>query len=141
MDSVFVESYVDTTDGGGRSLMIVDDVALPRMFLGDLFSGYGFEVTLAANTEEAIASLRNTQIDLIITDQFMPGADGWDLLREVRRLRPELPVLLYSASPARARPDTQQLSFDAVLLKPSSTEDLLSCIDQLCPIYSPSISP
>ncbi|MBU2874655.1 hybrid sensor histidine kinase/response regulator [Marinobacter salexigens] len=141
MDSVFVESHVDTTDGGGRSLMIVDDVALPRMFLGDLFSGYGFEVTLAANVEEAIAGLRDTQVDLIITDQFMPSADGWDLLREVRRLRPKLPVLLYSASPARSRPDMQDLSFDAVLLKPSSTEDLLSCIDQVCPIHSSLISP
>lgn len=136
IDSVFLESYVTTTDGCGRSLMIVDDVALPRMFLGDLFSGYGFEVTLAADSEEALAGLKTGQIDLLITDQFMPGKDGWDLLREVRRSHPGLPVLLYSASPARSRQDTRGLFFDAVLLKPSSTGDLLACIDRLCPMPS-----
>ncbi|PCM43535.1 hybrid sensor histidine kinase/response regulator [Marinobacter sp. ANT_B65] len=139
IDSVFLESYVTTTDGCGRSLMIVDDVALPRMFLGDLFSGYGFEVMLAADAEEALAGLKTRRIDLVITDQFMPDKDGWDLLREVRRSHPGLPVLLYSASPARSRHDTQELFFDAVLLKPSSTGDLLACIERLCPLSSPVI--
>jgi signal transduction histidine kinase/CheY-like chemotaxis protein len=131
VDKVFQESHSLESDGAGRRILLVDDVELTRVFLGDLLSGYGYDVTLADGGEEALASIAWADIDLLITDQFMPGMDGWALLREVRRYRPTLPVLLYSALPARPGAGNEGLHFDAVLLKPANADELLACIERL----------
>ncbi|MBD9415057.1 response regulator [Pseudomonas sp. PDM16] len=132
LDTVFVESHQAFTDGGGRRIVLVDDVELTRTFLGDLLGGYGFEVRLASSAEEALAYLESEPADLLITDQIMPGMNGWALLQEVRARYSDLPVMLYSASPARAERQSAELLFDATLLKPASTTDLLACIERLC---------
>lgn len=132
LDTVFVESHVSSVDGDGRRIVLVDDVELTRAFLGDLLNGYGFDVTLAGNAEEALDQLERQPADLLITDQIMPGMDGWGLLQAIRSHYPGLPVLLYSASPARTAGACAEVMFDAVLLKPASTKELLSCIDRLC---------
>ncbi len=132
LDTVFVESHQAFTDGGGRRIVLVDDVELTRAFLGDLLGGYGFEVRLASSAEEALAYLESEPADLLITDQIMPGMNGWALLQEVRARYSDLPVMLYSASPARAERQSAELLFDATLLKPASTTDLLACIERLC---------
>lgn len=131
LDTVFVESHVAAIDGRERRIVLVDDIELTRAFLGDLLAGYGFDVTLAGNAEEALARLEEQPADLLITDQIMPGMDGWALLQEIRNKHPGLPVLLYSASPARTAGARADLMFDAVLLKPASTKELLTCIDRL----------
>ncbi len=73
---------------------------------------------------------------MLIADQIMPGRSGWELLREVRQRWPTLPVLLYSASPASPDAAHEDLHFDAVLLKPASTQELLGCIEKLCHQHS-----
>lgn len=132
VEQVFHDAHATASDGAGRRILLVEDVELTREFLGDLIAGHGYDVTLAGSGEEALASIAWADVDLVITDQFMPGMDGWALLREVRRHRPGLPVLLYSASPARAENNGERLRFDAELLKPVSAEELLSCIERLC---------
>lgn len=132
LDMVFVESHQAFTGGSGKRIVLVDDVELTRIFLGDLLSGYGFEVRLANSAEEALIYLEAEPADLLITDQIMPGMDGWALLQAVRSRYSDLPVMLYSASPARAERQSAELLFDATLLKPASTTDLLACIERLC---------
>lgn len=132
VDQVFVESYVPTFEATKRKIVLADDIELTRIFLGDLLEGYGFDVALAGNVEEALTCLSADPVDVLIADQVMPGRSGWELLREVRQRWPTLPVLLYSASPARPDAAHEDLHFDAVLLKPASTEELLGCIERLC---------
>jgi CheY-like chemotaxis protein len=97
--------------------------------LCDLLDGFGFESVPAGSGDEALAVLREQAVELVVTDQFMPGMDGWALLRIVRRDCPGVPVLLYSSMPPRARDD--ELAFDDALLKPASGKQLLERIDQL----------
>ncbi|MBU2954819.1 hybrid sensor histidine kinase/response regulator [Marinobacter sp. F3R08] len=132
IDSVFTESHLMVTGGGGHRLLVVDDIEFARLFLGDLFAGYGFEVSLAASVDEALSILATDEIDLVITDQFMPDVDGWALLDNIRRSSPGLPVLLYSAHPPKNRDDARALDFDATLIKPASSEELLACVERLC---------
>jgi CheY-like chemotaxis protein len=55
----------------------------------------GFVVTSVESAEKALARLRQgLDIDALVTDLSMPGMNGWDLIREVRSLRPSLPSLL-----------------------------------------------
>ena len=76
--------------------------------------------------------LREHPVDIVVTDQVMPGMDGWDLLRNLRKEWPQLPVLLYSARPPLRPLDLNPaVDFDACLLKPAATADLLAHISQL----------
>ncbi len=110
----------------------MDDIEQNSEWLYDLLAGYGFDVSMAANGEDALACLAEQSIDLLISDQMMPGVDGWELLRQVRDGPRDLPVMLYSAVPPR-RPENypQDLAFDAVLLKPADSRELLACVKAL----------
>lgn len=119
----------DGIDGAGRRILVVDDHPQSRDMLCDLLDGFGFESVPAASGEAALEALREQRVELVVTDQFMPGMDGWALLRALRREYPGVPVLLYSSLPARTVGD--QLAFDDALLKPASGKQLLERIGQL----------
>ena len=118
-------------EGAGRRILVVDDQAQSREMLCDLLDGFGFESVPAASGDEALAVLREQAVDLVVTDQFMPGMDGWTLLRTIRRERPALPVLLYSSLPPRPAQQVGEVAFDDALLKPASGRELLERVDRL----------
>lgn len=118
----------EAIDGAGRRVLVVDDHAASRETLCDLLDGFGFESVAAASAAEALEALREQAVALVVTDQFMPGMDGWALLRVLRREYPGVPVLLYSSVPARG---DETLAFDDALLKPASGRQLLERIEQL----------
>ncbi|WP_252272767.1 7TM-DISM domain-containing protein [Pseudomonas subflava] len=134
LDLAFGEGEALRVDGEGRHILLVDDVEQNREWLADLLGGYGFDVTAAADARHALQLLESGGCDLLISDQVMPGEDGWWLLAAVRRRWPALPVLLYSSAPPQ-RPADQpdDLHFDAVLLKPSSAAELLALVERLSP--------
>jgi PAS domain S-box-containing protein len=79
-------------------VLVVDDEQTIREFMADLLGGWGLEVaTLAdgAAARDAIAS-DPQRFDLVITDQTMPQLTGMALAKLISRLRPGLPVILYT---------------------------------------------
>ena len=116
-------------DGAGRRILVVDDHPQSRDMLCDLLDGFGFESVPAGSGEEALSALQKQAIDLVVTDQFMPGMDGWALLRALRSEYAAVPVLLYSSLPPRRAEDG--LAFDDALLKPASGKQLLEHVDRL----------
>ncbi|UZE24715.1 response regulator [Pseudomonas sp. B21-056] len=132
LENGIVDNHAEPLDGQGKHVLLVDDVEQNSEWLYDLLAGYGFDVSTAANGEDALACLAQQPVDLLISDQMMPGMDGWELLRQVRDGWCDLPVMLYSAIPAR-RPKgyPQDLAFDAVLLKPADSRELLAWIKAL----------
>ena len=88
----------DLPRGNGETVMIVDDeralVALAEEILAGLsYEPVGFDSSLAAL--EAFR-LEPKRFDLVLTDQTMPDLTGTELAREIRQLRPEIPILLMS---------------------------------------------
>jgi CheY-like chemotaxis protein len=76
-------------------ILLVDDEELVRMGLRDMLEGLGHRVTEAASGSAALQHLHaKPDIELLITDYMMPSMTGVALVREARRLRPELPALL-----------------------------------------------
>ncbi|WP_434773242.1 hybrid sensor histidine kinase/response regulator [Pseudomonas entomophila] len=130
MDAVFVERHVEV-EGEQRQLLLVDDQPGNRIWLTDLLNGYGFQAVAVANGVEALQVLQSMPVDLVLCDQMMPTMDGWELLRHVREGWPDLPVILYSAAPPRMPQGLEGLAFDATLLKPADSADLLERIDSL----------
>ncbi|MBD9464078.1 hybrid sensor histidine kinase/response regulator [Pseudomonas sp. Pdm06] len=132
LENGLVDNNATPLDGQGKHVLLVDDVEQNSEWLYDLLAGYGFDVSMAANGEDALACLAQQPIDLLISDQMMPGMDGWELLRQVRERWRHLPVMLYSAVPPRRPQDyPADLAFDAVLLKPADSRELLAWVKAL----------
>jgi CheY-like chemotaxis protein len=87
----------------------------------------GYTVTISTSAPEALALFRATpeRFDLVITDHTMPAMAGDTLAQELRRLRPELPVIVCSGFSRTINADkAQALGLDAFLLKPFLQRDL-----------------
>ncbi len=77
-----------------RCILVVDDEPQAREVLADMLSTLGYETGMAPGGQEAIAMLRHGHYDLVLTDFFMPGMDGLELVREIKTMRPDMPVLV-----------------------------------------------
>jgi DNA-binding NarL/FixJ family response regulator len=83
-------------------ILLVDDHPIVRQGIKQVLAG-AFHPALvgeAANAEEGITEVRNTEWDVMVLDLTLPGASGMDLLKDLRRERPALPVLVLSMHPA-----------------------------------------
>jgi two-component system response regulator HydG len=78
-------------------ILIVDDEAGLRTSLAANLELEGYQVVEAGDGSHALSLVREGAFDLVITDVRMPGMSGVDLFREIRKVRPELPVVLMTA--------------------------------------------
>jgi len=79
-------------------LLLVDDEGSMLLTLGANLELEGFEVVCAENARKALEILEaHPHFDLVLSDVKMPGMNGVDLYREIRRSYPDLPVLLMTA--------------------------------------------
>jgi EAL domain-containing protein (putative c-di-GMP-specific phosphodiesterase class I) len=84
----------------GRVLVVDDDLVV-RALCERTLRGEGWTVLTASDGDEAvqIAAAERDQLDCIVSDVHMPGADGFELLRRMRDRDADLPVLLMTADP------------------------------------------
>ena len=80
-----------------ESVMVVEDDAALREALADTLRAAGITTLAASDAGEALKLLESQQIALVISDVQMPGSSGYELLMAIKRLRPELPVVLMTA--------------------------------------------
>jgi len=107
-------------------LLIVDDDTNLRHTLGYAFRQEGFEVITADDGDQALASFRTTHPDLVILDVMLPGRDGFEVCRALRR-ESDVPVIMLTAR------DTEldkvvglEIGADDYLAKPFSTRELVA---------------
>ncbi|HEX8696610.1 MAG TPA: sigma-54 dependent transcriptional regulator [Longimicrobium sp.] len=77
-------------------LVVEDDQMQARLLRANVERPGRLEVELAASGEEALARLARPGVDVVLTDLYMPGMDGIELLRRIRESDPALPVILAS---------------------------------------------
>ena len=78
-----------------KHILIVDDEFEIREILSNVILGlHGFEVSTAANGEEALKIVKNHKIDLLITDLSMPNINGFELLRRLKTLGYRIPTIV-----------------------------------------------
>jgi two-component system response regulator PilR (NtrC family) len=78
-------------------LLIVDDEASLRDFLGIVFEEEGWRVEAAASLAEARASVARTEPDLVLCDLMLPDGSGIDFLREVKEKDPSIALIMITA--------------------------------------------
>lgn len=79
------------------SILIVDDEAPQREVLSGYLRKKGFDVSQASSVDEALRVIGMTSFDLVLTDFQMPARTGVDLLVDVRRIHPNMPVVIMTA--------------------------------------------
>jgi len=84
-------------NGLGR-ILVVDDEEPVRDVLCEYFESQGFGVEGAPDGEAALAALGRLRPDLVLLDVRMPGIDGVEVLRRIRRADPDVPVIMVTAN-------------------------------------------
>jgi excisionase family DNA binding protein len=79
---------------GRPRILVADDEASIRELLSKTLALADYDVDVAHDGRTALERLRTTQYDLLITDLKMPGADGLAVIREARRYRADIPVII-----------------------------------------------
>ena len=75
-------------------ILIVDDEEGLREGLSKLLEDEGYAVECAEDGEKALNIVRSTHVDLMLTDMRMPGMSGIELLKQVRKIREEIGVII-----------------------------------------------
>jgi DNA-binding NtrC family response regulator len=110
-------------------LLIVEDDPEMRDLLRKVLEKEGYQVSVAADSREATASLSRISFDLVVTDMLMPDDGGLELLQVIREARPSLPVIIITAfgdwgSYSRAL----ELGAAAFISKPLKMAELIGAI-------------
>lgn len=111
-----------------RVLIVDDEESLVQVLCRTLEAGFpGVQVDVAYSGEEGLSRLAEMAYDLIIADLRMPGFDGLDLIRGVRYLNPDVPIILATGyGTAEARRQADRLRVDRFLDKPFNVAEMIA---------------
>ena len=76
---------------------IIDDEPIIHEVLGDLLTAEGYEVDMSYNGEEALKKHTDQEYDLVLLDLLMPGIDGIEVLKELKKLDPSIVIIIITA--------------------------------------------
>ncbi len=92
------------------------------------------QVDMAYSGEEALSSLADDTYDLIIADVRMPGVSGMELIKGVRYLDADVPIIVMTGyGSASLRREAAALGVDHYIDKPFNIDELISTVSQLLP--------
>jgi two-component system response regulator AtoC len=115
-----------------RSVLVVDDDAQIRSLLSDLLKDGGYAVRLAKTGAEALAEVEKQRPDLVMMDIKLPDRDGLDVLKALKRERPELEIIVMTAfgGSSTAIKAMEHGAYDYVT-KPFEIDDLLATLKRV----------
>ncbi|MFQ5846709.1 MAG: response regulator transcription factor [Candidatus Methylomirabilales bacterium] len=108
-------------------ILVIDDEPEMLMGLEDNLSYEGYDVLTACDGREGLAKAQKEQPDLVILDILMPGMNGWDVCRELRKKGINVPIIMLTARGDEV--DTVlglELGADDYVRKPFSVRELLA---------------
>jgi len=120
--------------GHGETILVVEDEAAMMEVTARILRRHGYTVVEATTGPDAIAAAAERDVRLLLTDSVMPQMSGRELARQIREVRPELPVLFMSGYD-QGVVGTQLIPSEAVMLvqKPFDAETLLKRVRSVIP--------
>ncbi len=114
-----------------EKILIVDDEALVRNFLGETLRRKNLDVTTVENGMKAVQLLKENVYDLVITDMRMPDLTGIDILKKVRELSPStLTIVITAFGSIENAVEAMRLGAFNYLIKPFSPDTIEAVIDK-----------
>jgi nitrogen regulation protein NR(I) len=115
---------------GTEKLLVIEDDDTIRDVLRSFLGEKGFDVALAANGEAGLDMLRAEKFDLILTDLFMPGITGMDVLKEVTSSKSSIPVVVMTAfGTVQSAVEAMRHGAFEYLTKPFNLDELLIVLE------------
>jgi CheY-like chemotaxis protein len=116
----------------GKRILLLEDDTDSRESMTMLLELAGAKVVSTPTAEDALAALRHTEFDAVVTDVAMPGRSGFWLVGQIRQLaaRPTIPVLAVTGHPF-PRDGMLRAGFDEQMLKPVTPSVLYQTLSQL----------
>ena len=107
------------------TILIVDDEKNYLLVLSAFLSGEGYETLTASSGTEGLEILETTDLDLVLTDMKMPGMDGIEFLKEIKKKNRDLPVVMMTAhGTVEKAVEAMQLGAFNFIQKPFKNETL-----------------
>ncbi len=130
------------SEGRGRILVVDDEPALAELWSTAL-SHLGYTTTGITSSLEArrIFASHPENFDLLITDLVMPDLNGLDLARQIRAIRPDLPIIACTGYSNRFRQEEMlALGIDVLLQKPLEVRQLAEAVKKFLKPEAPEAS-
>lgn len=123
----------DTANNGGSGrILVVEDDLPTRAYVTRALERAGFTVTSEGAAAPALAALDDAPVSALLVDIGLPGASGFDLVREARRRRPEVPIALMTADASiEVAVKALRSEVDDFLTKPIAPDDLVRQVSRL----------
>jgi excisionase family DNA binding protein len=112
------------------SIFVVDDENIIQQLFKESLDGLGHSVVTSGDSSEALALIKERDFDMVFLDLKMPGMDGAELFRQIKTIKPNLPVVIITGYPdsdmmARALANGPF----GVMSKPFSDSDILAAVN------------
>ncbi len=119
-----------------KRIITVDDAATMRKMVGFTLKSTGHEVLEAADGVQALSTIKQQQVDLVITDVNMPNMDGIELTRQIRTLPnyQKTPIILLTTeSDPGKKNQGRAAGATGWIVKPFNQDQLLSIVSKVLP--------
>jgi CheY-like chemotaxis protein len=122
----------------GKTILVAEDDLYSREMIVYLIRKTGVNLLVACDGKEALNCFRQNKIDLVLLDIRLPEMNGFTVLEEIRKISPDIPVIVQSAF---ALSDDirmfRESGFTDYLTKPIATERMYELLSLYLPVYDP----
>jgi DNA-binding response OmpR family regulator len=113
-----------------KKILVVDDEKNIRLLLKEELQDEGYDVIMAENGAAALEMIQKEEPDLVTLDIKMPGEDGLSILRKIREIEYDLPVIICSAYSVY-KTDFSAVAADHYVTKSSDFSELKNKIQEI----------
>lgn len=112
-------------------MLVADPLPLARRHVAHVAARLGLRVREAATVEECLGAAAAPEVVLVVCEPLLAGGQAVDLLEQLRRLRPELPVVVHTADTRAERvADLRRAGAADVIAKPGREERILVALER-----------
>ena len=122
-------------------ILIVDDDHAMRLALSESLESCGYDIGSAENGNEALSLFNKRKFDLVVTDMKMPGMTGIEVLQGVKKLSPDIPVILITAyGTVNTAVEAMKEGAAEFIMKPFSLDELEAVVKNVINTYKTEAS-
>jgi len=115
-------------------VLVIDDEASITSWLSRALPRYGYPVAMASSGEDGLEKIKQEKFDLIVCDIKMPGQGGVSVLKDIRRLQPNIEVIMATGyATVDTAVDSMKLGAFDFIAKPYT-------VDQLCALFDAALA-
>jgi DNA-binding response OmpR family regulator len=115
-----------------HKILIIEDEDLLLWAIEEYLKKKGYQTLTSHTGERAVGLVKEQSVDLVVSDLFLPDTSGLGVIEEIHRLRPDLPIIVITASPlTEEEMDRIEGLVHKVILKPFEIKRLEGVVQEI----------